>query len=50
MVKDKNLDLTIFIEDLLDQIHELQDFIEDSGLTEEEYIQWQKDKEVITYH
>ena len=50
MSTNKYLDLTDVIEDLFDQIYDLQDFIKDSGLDERDFIQWQKDRDTVTYH
>ena len=50
MSTDKYLDLTDVIEDLFDQIYDLQDFIRYNGIDEQDFIQWQNDKDNITYH
>ena len=50
MSTDKYLDLTDMIEDLFDQIYDLQDFIRHNGIDEQDFIQWQNDKDNITYH
>tara|TARA_R110000764_G_scaffold3440_1_gene14332 strand:- start:561 stop:725 length:165 start_codon:yes stop_codon:yes gene_type:complete len=45
MSANKNSSILILIEELFDQIHELQDFIHDSGLTEKDFREWQNDKD-----
>ncbi len=50
MSTDKNSSILFLIEDLFDQIHELQDFIHDSGLTEKDFREWQNDRDDVTYH
>jgi len=50
MSDEDPFDITIMIEDLFEQIYDLQDFIRYNGIDEQDFIQWQNDKDNITYH
>jgi len=50
MSKDEPYKFSEIIEDLFEQIYDLQDFLIYNGIEEKEFVQWQKDRDNITYH